>query len=306
MSVINEFQSIDEILAEIDASDYDAFLIDGLIDSAVTTIQGDSYLGQTYLGLDVANSLTTGEPFLGKQVNRQVDRVAFLVTDPGAKHEIARRVRDLDIARDRIVVMSFYAPENWEQWRATLAKIKAQGSDVVVIVDNTTDLAIDANSPREVKLITDGLRMWTEDGVSVINIHHMNKGGVYGGKSGFGSIIWQKWARSELTLTGKGASAYRKLATLSNNAPAEVFELAYDPKCRPAFTRMSVARTVWHAARRSLSWVTMATIPANKTTTARAVCGKLRMITKMSAGSPATARTGATYSGSAIGAGLQT
>jgi hypothetical protein len=41
----------------------------------------------------------------------------------------------------------------------------------------------------------------TEDGVAVINIHHMNKGGVYGGKSGFGSIIWQKWVRETMTGT---------------------------------------------------------------------------------------------------------
>jgi RecA-family ATPase len=207
----NEFQTIDEILAEMEAADYQPYLIDGLIDSAVTTIQGDSYLGKTYLALDAANSLITGEPFLGKPVNRQVDRVAFMVTDPGGVYELARRVKSAGLDKCRIVAMSLYAPTSWDEWKEMLVRLKALGSDVVVIIDNTTDLAIDANSPREVKLITDGLRMWTEDGVAVINIHHMNKGGVYGGKSGFGSIIWQKWATAELTLRGQAKKATRTL-----------------------------------------------------------------------------------------------
>jgi len=238
-----KFQTIDEILREMEEADYTAFLIDGLIDSAVTTIQGDSYLGKTYLALDVARSMTTGDAFLGRAVNKLADRVAFLVTDPGAKYELAKRVKAMGMDRQRIVVMSFYAPGDWEAWKNMLGKIKNEGTNVAVIVDNTTDLANDANSPREVKLITDGLRMWTEDGVAVINIHHMNKGSVYG-KSSFGSIIWRKWARAELTLTGKPAGAYRKLEVVSNSAPATEWELAYDPSSSPAFTVISAGEAM--------------------------------------------------------------
>ena len=76
-------KSVDEVLLDLELTDYSDFLIDGVVSSTVTTILGDPYLGKTYMAIDIARALTTGQPFLGRPVNRQVDRVAFLCTDPG-------------------------------------------------------------------------------------------------------------------------------------------------------------------------------------------------------------------------------
>lgn len=238
-----DLQTVDEVLLEMQADGYTEYLIDGVVHSAVTTIQGDSYLGKTFLALDIARSLITGDPFLGRAVVRQVDRVAFLSTDPGGKYEMAQRVRDAGIDRKRIVLKSFYAPNDWAGWTTVMTGLQTLGAGVAIVVDNTTDLAIDANGPREVKLITDGLRLWSDNGLSVINIHHLNKGSSWGGKSGFGSIIWRKWSRVELSLTGREKSPYRKLSALPNNAPATDWGLIFDPASSPAFTAQTETAT---------------------------------------------------------------
>ena len=236
MNDVDEFklQTVDEILIEMEIDGYEGFLIEGIIDAAASTIQGDSYLGKTFMAIDIARSLTTGEPFLGRKVIRQAGRIAFLFTDPGAKYALAERVRDAGLDRKRIAGNSFYAPHRWEDWKAVRDQLKSAGVDVVVI-DNTTDLADDANGPREVKLVTDGMRLWVDSGISLINIHHMNKGGPWG-KSGFGSIMWRKWSRAELTLTGNPKSSQRKLSVIPNDGAASEFTLTFDPSGSPVFT----------------------------------------------------------------------
>lgn len=87
-------RTVDDVLLDLELTDYSDFLIDGVVSSTVTTILGDPYLGKTYLAIDIARSLTTGAPFLGRPVIRQVDRVAFLCTDPGGNITVARRVNN--------------------------------------------------------------------------------------------------------------------------------------------------------------------------------------------------------------------
>src|SRR5690242_19749436 len=103
-------KTVDEVLAELELTNYSDFLIDGVVSSTVTTILGDAYLGKTYLAIDIARALTTGEPFLDKKVIRQVDRVAFLCTDPGGNIDVSRRVRDARLDGHRVLTQQFFPP----------------------------------------------------------------------------------------------------------------------------------------------------------------------------------------------------
>jgi hypothetical protein len=242
-------QTVNELLIAMEVDGYDGFLIEGVVDASVTTILGDSFLGKTYMALDIARSLLTGEPFLGRKIVKQVDGISFLCTDPGGKYDLAGRVRDAGLDNKRIMATSFYAPRDLDGWQDAIKAFRNHGVGAVVI-DNTTDLADDANGPREVKAVTDGLRLWCDNGLSVINIHHLNKGGPYG-RSGLGSVIWRKWTRAELTLTGNPAKPARKLVALPNNAPATDFSLMFDPAGSPAFTKTAEAGSLERERKRS-------------------------------------------------------
>ena len=224
-----DFRSVEDILAEMELEGFRDFVVDGLISSSVTTILGVPYLGKTYLALDAARSLLTGEPFLGEGVNRTYERVAFLCTDPGGQYDIARRSARMGIEGGRLLAQPFYTPQSRDEWRDAIGVFRRESIGAIVI-DNTTDLADDANGPREVKAVTDGLRMWSESGPVILNIHHKNKGGGY-----FGSIVWKKWTRVELDLTGNPKTSVRRLKSQSNNGESVDLSLAFDPAGAPAF-----------------------------------------------------------------------
>lgn len=108
---------IDDVLLELEQTGYREYLIDGLVSSAVTTIIGDPYIGKTHIALDVARSLITGEPFLGRPVNKVLDRVAFLCTDPAGYITVARRGKKAGLDGRRVLTQQFYPPETWQEWK---------------------------------------------------------------------------------------------------------------------------------------------------------------------------------------------
>jgi hypothetical protein len=225
-----DFRSVEDILAEMEQEGFRDFVVEGLISSSVTTILGDPYLGKTYLALDAARSLLTGERFLGRAVNGTYDRVAFLCTDPGGQYDIARRAALMGIEGGRLLAQPFYTPQSREEWREAIGVFQRERIGAIII-DNTTDLADDANGPREVKAVTDGLRMWSESGPVILNIHHKNKVGGY-----FGSIVWRKWTRVELDITGNPKTSVRRLKSQSNNGESANLGLTFDPHATPVFT----------------------------------------------------------------------
>src|SRR5580692_7187715 len=117
MALSWDFRSVEDILTEMEQEGFRDFVVEGLISSSVTTILGDPYLGKTYLALDGARSLLTGEPFLGVKVSKTYDRVAFLCTDPGGQYDIARRSARMGIEGGRLLAQPFYTPQSRDEWR---------------------------------------------------------------------------------------------------------------------------------------------------------------------------------------------
>lgn len=246
MSALSEdvlsLRTMEQILADMERDEYVPDRIDGVLDISASTILGDPFIGKTWLALDATRSLLSGEDFLGRKVLRPAERVAYLFTDPGASEKLAGRIESTGgIDPRRVSGQSFYAPDSLADWKRGALELRREGYDVVFL-DNTTDLARDASGPAAVKVITDGLRLWTDDGITLVNIHHLNKGGPYG-QSEFGSIIWRKWTRAKLTLRGSPKSARRTLEVLPNDGAPVDFKLAFDPVGSPAFKVTSATDT---------------------------------------------------------------
>lgn len=230
VSILDNLKTVDEILLEMEQTDYCDFLVDGLISSSVTTIIGDPYIGKTMLAVDAARSLTTGDPFLGRSVTKTVDRVAFLCTDPGGRRDVARRVQAAGLDRRRVLAQQFYTPGTFNDWKQAVNDLRRERIGALV-VDNTTDLAMDANNPRDVKTVIDGLRLWSDDGATILNLHHRNKNT----RGYFGSVMWQKWTRLELELTGNPRTVARRLRSKCNDAEPVDMALVLDHERSPAF-----------------------------------------------------------------------
>ncbi len=118
-----KLRTVSEILLQMDAEDYEGELIEGMADIAASNLQGDPFMGKTFMSLDVAGSLITGEPFLGRRVIRQADRVAFLFTDPGATYALAQRVDKSGLDSTRIIGAPFWAPREPEEWKEALGQL---------------------------------------------------------------------------------------------------------------------------------------------------------------------------------------
>jgi hypothetical protein len=232
MSILDNLKTVDEILLEMEQTGYREFLVDGLISSSVTTIIGDPYIGKTCLAIDAARSLTTGEAFLGRSVVRTVDRIAFLCTDPNGRRDVAERVRNAELDKRRVLAQQFYTPASFDEWKLAVNDLRRERVGAIV-VDNTTDLALDANNPADVKTVIDGLRLWSDDGATILNLHHRNKSAARGY---FGSVLWQKWTRLELELTGSPRSTVRRIQSKINNGAPVDLALSFDPAHSPAFT----------------------------------------------------------------------
>jgi hypothetical protein len=232
VSILDGLKTVDEILLEMELEGYDDWFVNNFISSAVTTIIGDAHLGKTHLAIDAVRSLITGEDFLGNEVNKTVDRAAFLCTDPRGQLTVARRVNEAGLDRRRVLAMPFYTPKDFGEWKEAVADLHRQHVDLIV-VDNTTDLAEDANGPREVKSIIDGLRLWSDSGAAILNLHHRNKSAGHGY---FGSTLWQKWTRAELEVTGNPRKSARRIKTTVNDGEPIDLTLNFNPKVSPAFT----------------------------------------------------------------------
>jgi hypothetical protein len=129
-----------------------------------------------------------------------------------------------------VLTQQFYPPQNWREWREAVDLFRRDRIGAI-IVDNTTDIAGDANDPRDVKAITDGLRLWSDNGATILNLHHRNKGGGY-----FGSSLWRKWTRIELELTGRPRTPHRRLQSIANDVEPVDLNLLFRHDSAPAFT----------------------------------------------------------------------
>lgn len=228
MNFEHDLRTVADILQEMRDSDYSPFVVDGLISSAMTTVLGRPKAGKSFLTIDIARSLITGQKFLGREVRHTVDRVAFLCTDAGGRFEFAQRMDGTGLDPNRVLVMGLDTPEDAMEWKEASEAFRRLRIGAV-IVDNTSDLATDTNDPRSVKIITDGLARWADNSIVVLNVHHTGKQGGM-----LGSTVWEKMTRSILTLARHGQG--HTLTTKGNESGRQELPLKFNRDSNPFFS----------------------------------------------------------------------
>ena len=225
-----DLQTVDDVLLETELSGYEECIVDGLISSTVTTIAGDTCAGKTHLAIDAARSLLTGAPFLGRSVARTLDRVAFLCGEPGGRLSVARRSKAAGVDGRRLVVMSFYMPESRQDCKDAVSVFRRDRIGAVIVDGITTGIPGGIRDPRDVKMVLDGLRLWSDNGAAILSLHHDSQMG-----GCFESALWRKWTRIELKLSGSPGSSRCRLQSVGGDAEPVNFSLVFDPAEAPAF-----------------------------------------------------------------------
>lgn len=153
------------------------FLIDGLLSSKMSILAGAPKAGKSMLSVAMVAALTEGDgEFLGHKVNRRLDKVAFVLTDPWGPEETHMRIDDLLTDPDRVYLgeIDRERPDYWDWLADSLLREGVQ----LLVVDNVLgaihgDVA-DANDARR---FMDAMDKIMRQGIAVLIVTHTAKAG---------------------------------------------------------------------------------------------------------------------------------
>ncbi len=219
------------------ASQSEPFLVQDLVCSTVTLLYGEPLAGKSSLGLTLAISLVTGDPFLGRPPAREIGRVVVLTTEVDGVQECGRRASEVlgarvhDVWWDVVPIHALDA-DGWERLAEELGPDRA----TFVILDNLTGVVQGSlNDDASVRTVFDGLRRLTARGAIVLVLAHISEKSSERGKSTkpLGSTAISAAARwrvridrqgdDRLRLTCDGNAAQRVVLTLARGAIATEF-----------------------------------------------------------------------------------
>jgi RecA-family ATPase len=199
---------------------------DSWVDGSVGFISGRSKSYKTWIALDLALSLVSGAPFLGRYGVRRSGPVLLVQEeDPASVLQerlrlIAKSKGMLPVAR---IIRSDYVEVEYPNYPlhiinlqgfnlgatekvAQVRKLIAELNPVAVILDPLIVMlgqGVDEYKANEVSAVLQGIKMWREEfGCSVIIVHHWNKGknedGERFGQHMYGSFAFHAWLESAL------------------------------------------------------------------------------------------------------------
>jgi hypothetical protein len=154
------------------------FIVEDLIHDTSNLMYGRPKSGKSYLLLTLAESLSTGKPWLGREV-RERRSVAFWMLDSGQVDESKDRSRTLDPALGGVLVSSVRPGHDEREWRRHAETLADLGIDFLII-DNLFKLMPSGRSVRNDEHIGDVLRnidAMESCGIAVLLNHHLGKPG---------------------------------------------------------------------------------------------------------------------------------
>lgn len=197
---------------------------DAWIDQSVGFISGRSKSYKTWIALDLALSVVSGQPFLNRYpVNRVGPVLLIQEEDPAAV--LQDRLRLIGKQKDMLPrftleksVLRIEYPDyplhiinlqgfnlSVEQKVAQVRRLIAEINPVMVILDPLIVMLgnVDENRATEVSALLQVVKMWREEfRCSVVIVHHWNKGGVEEGERFaqhmYGSFAFHAWLESAL------------------------------------------------------------------------------------------------------------
>lgn len=196
------------------------------VDGTVGFISGRSKSYKTWIALDLALSIVSGAPFLGRYTVQRTGPV-LLIQEEDPASILQERLRligktkgmlpILKEAHDQTVIIEYpdyplhiinlqsFSLGNTEKV-AQVRKLIAEINPVMVILDPLIVMlgqGVDEYKANEVSLVLQSVKMWREEfGCSVVIVHHWNKGkneeGERFAQHMYGSFAFHAWLESAL------------------------------------------------------------------------------------------------------------
>jgi AAA domain len=170
--------------------DGNPWLVDGMVHDGATLWVAKRGVGKSLLTVDLAVSLARGDTeWLGRDIRPGNGRVVFLVSDPKAERETARRLDAMGTPDGSVEIGRLRrGPEPAEQWAELARELK--GSRLVV-VDSGTNLVHDTVKAEYTNPLFDGLNEIVAENIPVLLVHHIPKSGTLAA----GNYGWEAWPR---------------------------------------------------------------------------------------------------------------
>lgn len=202
---------------------------DAWVDQTVGFISGRSKSYKTWLALDLALSVVSGKPFLGRYPVRRVGPVLLVQEeDPAAvlqerlrligkmkgmlptyTYDVADQVIHIDYPDYPLHVINLQGFSLGDETKVDqVRRLIAEINPVVVILDPLVVMlgSVDEYKATEVAGVLQSVKMWREEfGCSVLIVHHWNKSkqeaDERGGQHMYGSFAFHAWLESALHVT---------------------------------------------------------------------------------------------------------
>lgn len=197
-------------------------------------LEGDPGLGKSWISMDIASRLSTGEPWPEERERRAPARVLMLSAEDGLGDTLRPRLEALGANMSMIFASEegfTLSPEGLKKLESTMAQTAA----AIVFLDPIVGYMggkIDMHRQNEVRELMSAMaQVARRTGASIIGVRHLRKAGTQGrqGRSiydGIGSIDFTAAARSVLQVGQlKDGSTY--MAHIKHNLSAEGRALGY-------------------------------------------------------------------------------
>jgi hypothetical protein len=200
---------------------------DAWVDRSVGFISGRSKSYKTWIALDLALSLVSGQAFLGRYAVRRTgpvlliqeedpspvlqERLRLISKAKGMLPEIIEQNKELirihypDYPLHIINLQGFTlgAEEKIDQVRRLIAELNPVAVILDPLIVMLAGTGADENKATEIAQVLQAVKMWREEfGCSVIIVHHWNKGkleeGERFGQHMYGSFVFHAWLESAL------------------------------------------------------------------------------------------------------------
>ncbi|WP_406817345.1 AAA family ATPase [Mycobacterium sp. M23085] len=235
------------LLSDLEDPDESPFRIDGLLPAGGgMAVVAQRKTGKTTLMLNLARSLITGEPFLGRFDTKPVTgRVAFLNFEVSSG-QLGRWAHQTDIPADRLFLVNLRGRRNPLQQpvdRQLLADKLREHRVEVLIVDpfGRAYTGASQNDPHEVGRWLADLDVFARSEVGATEVILAVHAG-WNAERTRGSSAVEDWADSIMTMTFGGDQQTRYLRAIGRDVSVDQDQLSYDPVTRLLTTTGSGTR----------------------------------------------------------------
>ena len=153
------------------------FLIDKLVPHrGITALSGHPNAGKSWVMLQVAKSVATGEPLFGKFPSLKGN--VLIVDEEGGMDEMFKRVKMLNFSEDLHIffyILSSFKLDNENDLAQLLSTIKKQDISLVIFDPYVSMHNKSENSAEETAQVMGALQKFNEAGVAVLFVHHLRK-----------------------------------------------------------------------------------------------------------------------------------